>query len=130
MLVFRRNTYFFLPCELLLHFLQAERSDISSRPNLYKVLYAFHANRNNWRKAASYMYRYSMRLKKEANLRGSSQTISSSLQERLYALSTALNALQLVDHAHAWIDSQNENEDEESPNKKPRNILVANCMFF
>ncbi|XP_020089864.1 nuclear pore complex protein NUP160 isoform X3 [Ananas comosus] len=105
---------------------KAERSDISSRPNLYKVLYAFHANRNNWRKAASYMYRYSMRLKKEANLRGSSQTISSSLQERLYALSTALNALQLVDHAHAWIDSQNENEDEESPNKKPRNILVAN----
>ncbi|KAJ6835656.1 nuclear pore complex protein NUP160 [Iris pallida] len=44
-------------------FWKAERSDIYAKPNLYRLLYAFEAYRNNWRKAATYMYRYSVRLK-------------------------------------------------------------------
>ncbi|XP_008801415.2 nuclear pore complex protein NUP160 [Phoenix dactylifera] len=107
---------------------KAERSDISARPNLYKLLYAFEVHRNNWRKAASYMYRYSVRLKKEATLDGR-HLLSSALQERLQALAAAINALQLVDHAYAWIDSQygdNFTHDQGSPNKKPRNVLTAN----
>lgn len=111
--------------------MQAERSDIFAKPNPYKLLYAFEANRNNWRKAASYMFRYSVRLKKEANLNGNHQD-SSVLQERLHALSAAINALQQVDHAYAWIESQYGNDlsnYQGSPNKKPRNVSAENCNF-
>ncbi|URE35061.1 Nucleoporin Nup120/160 [Musa troglodytarum] len=107
---------------------KAERSDIFAKPNPYKLLYAFEANRNNWRKAASYMFRYSVRLKKEANLNGNHQD-SSVLQERLHALSAAINALQQVDHAYAWIESQYGNDlsnYQGSPNKKPRNVSAEN----
>lgn len=75
------------------------------------------------------MYRYSVRLKKEATLDGK-HLLSSALQERLQALAAAINSLQLVDPAYAWIDSQygdNFTQDQGSPNKKPRNVLTANC---
>lgn len=105
---------------------KAERSDISARPNLYKLLYAFEAYRGNWRKAASYMYRYSVRLRKEV-ASDENRQLSSALQEIVLGLSTAINALQLVDHAYAWIDPQDENcyaNDQGSPNKKARNALA------
>jgi hypothetical protein len=89
---------------ILFLFLQAERSDLSSRPNLYKVLYSFEAHRNKWRKAAAYMYRYYVRLNREGNAGGSHQ-LPHVLQERLHALSAAINALQLVDPSFAWLDS-------------------------
>ncbi|CAD6248222.1 unnamed protein product [Miscanthus lutarioriparius] len=67
-------------------FWKAERSDLSSRPNLYKVLYSFEAHRNKWRKAAAYMYRYYIRLNREA-------------------------------------------DDQISPSKRPRNLLMENSAF-
>uniref|UniRef100_A0A0D9VC52 Uncharacterized protein n=1 Tax=Leersia perrieri TaxID=77586 RepID=A0A0D9VC52_9ORYZ len=88
-------------------FWKAERSDIFSTPNLYKVLYSFEAYRNNWRKAAAYMYR-------ESNDGGARQ-LSHALQERLHALSAAINALQLVDPSFAWLDSVCEADDQISP---------------
>jgi len=106
---------------------QAERSDLSSRPNIYKVLYSFEAYRNNWRKAAAYMYRYSVRLNRESNAGGSRQ-LPHVLQERLDALSAAINALQLVDPSFAWLDSVCEADDQISPSKRPRNLLMENCM--
>ncbi|KAH1216807.1 hypothetical protein AAZX31_13G125200 [Glycine max] len=83
---------------------KADRSDISVKPNLYKLLYAFQLHRHNWRQAASYMYMYSARLRTEAALK---DCVGSSLmlQERLNALSAAVNALHLVHPAYAWIDS-------------------------
>lgn len=107
---------------------QAERSDLSSRPNLYKVLYSFEAHRNKWRKAAAYMYRYFVRLNREGNAGGSHQ-LPHVLQERLHALSAAINALQLVDPSFAWLDSICEADDKISPSKRPRNLLMENCMF-
>jgi nuclear pore complex protein Nup160 len=107
---------------------QAERSDLSSRPNLYKVLYSFEAYRNNWRKAAAYMYRYFVRLSREGDAGGSRQ-LSHLLQEKLHALSTAINSLQLVEPSCAWLDSVCEADDQVSPSKKPRNLLMENCMF-
>uniref|UniRef100_A0A0E0JVF3 Uncharacterized protein n=1 Tax=Oryza punctata TaxID=4537 RepID=A0A0E0JVF3_ORYPU len=92
-------------------FWKAERSDLLSRPNLYKVLYSFEAYRNNWRKAAAHMYR-------EGNAGGTRQ-LSHALQERLHALSAAINALQLVDPSFAWLDSVCEADDQISPSKKP-----------
>lgn len=107
---------------------QAERSDLSSKPNLYKVLYSFEAYRNNWRKAAAYMYRYFVRLSREGDAGGSRQR-SHVLQERLHALSTAINSLQLVEPSCAWLDSVCEADDQISPSKKSRNLLMENCMF-
>ncbi|XP_062218182.1 nuclear pore complex protein NUP160-like isoform X2 [Phragmites australis] len=109
-------------------FWKAERSDLSSRPNLYKVLYSFEAYRNNWRKAAAYMYRYFVRLNREGNAGGSHQ-LSHTLQERLHALSAAINALQLVDPSFAWLDSVCEADDQISPSKRPRNLLMENSAF-
>ncbi|XP_058763135.1 nuclear pore complex protein NUP160-like isoform X2 [Vicia villosa] len=83
---------------------KAERSDISAKPNLYKLLYAFQLHQHNWRRAANYMYMYSARLKTEAALKDN-QGSSMMLQERLNALSAAVNALHLVHPAYAWIDS-------------------------
>ncbi|KAJ7972354.1 Nuclear pore complex protein [Quillaja saponaria] len=82
---------------------KAERSDISSKPNLYKLLYAFAMHRHNWRLASSYMYLYSARLRNEAALKDDKCSLLI-LQERLNALSTATNALHLVRPAFAWID--------------------------
>ena len=112
--------------------LQAERSDIAAKPNLYKLLYAFEMHRQNWRKAASYMYQYSIRLKKEAPLKENLQ-LSFALQERLEALSAAINALHLVHPAYAWIDSPHENyicPDQHSPNKKARRIMGVSCKHL
>jgi len=109
-------------------FWKAERSDLSSRPNIYKVLYSFEAYRNNWRKAAAYMFRYSVRLNREGNAGGSRQ-LPHVLQERLDALSAAINALQLVDPSFAWLDSVCEADDQISPSKRPRNLLMENLAF-
>lgn len=82
------------------------------------------------------MYRYSVRLKKELDMHmGEScylnSSISSALQDILHALSSAINALHLVDHAHAWLDvSSHESCPRVSHVKKPRNSSVENCMSF
>ncbi|KAG4970554.1 hypothetical protein JHK84_036650 [Glycine max] len=101
---------------------KADRSDISVKPNLYKLLYAFQLHRHNWRQAASYMYMYSARLRTEAALK---DCVGSSLmlQERLNALSAAVNALHLVHPAYAWIDSLAEGSsivNEHYPSKKAK----------
>ncbi|XP_050147868.1 nuclear pore complex protein NUP160-like isoform X2 [Malus sylvestris] len=44
-------------------------SDILAKPNLYKLLYAFEMHQHNWRRAASYMYLYSARLRTETALK-------------------------------------------------------------
>ncbi|XP_012074439.1 nuclear pore complex protein NUP160 isoform X1 [Jatropha curcas] len=82
---------------------KAERSDILTKPNPYKLLYAFEMHRHNWRRAASYIYQYSTRLRAEIVMKDH-QHISLVLQERLNGLSAAINALSLVHPAYAWID--------------------------
>ncbi|KAH1083755.1 hypothetical protein J1N35_023516 [Gossypium stocksii] len=82
---------------------KAERTDILAKPNPYKLLYAFEIHRHNWRKAASYMYLYSARLRTHT-VQKDQQHMSITLQERLNALSAAVNALQLVHPAYVWID--------------------------
>lgn len=109
---------------------KAERSEVFAKPNLYKLLYAFEVYRSNWRKAASYMYRYSVRLRKEASS-DNNRLLSSALHERLNALSTAINALQLVDRAYAWIESQhggNFYSDQGSPNKRVRSSVAVSTI--
>ncbi|XP_009775332.1 nuclear pore complex protein NUP160 isoform X2 [Nicotiana sylvestris] len=83
---------------------KAERSDVSAKPNPFKLLYAFAMQRHNWRRAASYIYLYSAQLRIHGAVRDP-QRRSFILQERLNGLSAAINALQLVHPAYAWIDA-------------------------
>jgi nuclear pore complex protein Nup160 len=101
---------------------KAERSDISAKPNSYKLLYAFEMNRHNWRKAANYIYQYSAQLKIESASKDH-QRRSQILQDRLNGISAAINALHLVHPAYAWIDfvhEQNSPLKESYPSKKAR----------
>lgn len=108
-------------------FWKAERSDIFATPNVYKLLYSFQAYRNNWRKAASYIYQYSIRLRNEVNIDDTGK-FSTALQERLEGLSAAINALKLVDNSSAWIECKYEDDFSTShglPHKRARNVLEA-----
>ncbi|XP_042063653.1 nuclear pore complex protein NUP160-like isoform X2 [Salvia splendens] len=101
---------------------KAARSDISAKPNPFKLLYAFEVHRHNWRRAASYIYRYSVRLRAEAAVKDH-QLRSFTLQERLNGLAAAINALQLVHPSYAWIDAPVDDisyDKEIYPNKKAR----------
>ncbi|XP_040960672.1 nuclear pore complex protein NUP160 isoform X3 [Gossypium hirsutum] len=104
---------------------KAERTDILAKPNPYKLLYAFEIHRHNWRKAASYMYLYSARLRTDT-VQKDQQHMSITLQERLNALSAAVNALQLVHPAYAWIDALPEGyslRNEHYPHKKAKTTV-------
>lgn len=101
---------------------KAERSYISSKPNPFKLLYAFEMHRHNWRKAAKFMYMYSSQLRTEVATKDH-QNRSLVLQERLNGLSAAINALQLVHPAYAWIDSlpaESTFSKDDYPSKKAR----------
>ncbi|GMH23861.1 hypothetical protein Nepgr_025704 [Nepenthes gracilis] len=103
---------------------KAARSDISARPNSYMLLYAFEMQRMNWRKAANYIYLYSVRLETEMAVRNY-QSPSVVFQERLNGISAAINALHLVHPRYAWIDLQiggNHFRNECHPSKKPRTV--------
>lgn len=86
---------------------KADRSAVLAKPNTYKLLYAFEMHQHNWRRAASYIYLYSTRLRSET-IPKNQQQISFSLQERLNGLSAAINALNLAHPSFAWIDSSPE----------------------
>ncbi|GER54989.1 suppressor of auxin resistance [Striga asiatica] len=100
---------------------KAERSDISTKPNPFKLLYAFEMHRHNWRRAATYMYLYSFRLRADAAVKD--QPRSSNLQDRLNGLSAAINALQLVHPSYAWIEvpvDETSLDKRQHPNKRAR----------
>uniref|UniRef100_A0AAR2IT13 Nucleoporin 160 n=1 Tax=Pygocentrus nattereri TaxID=42514 RepID=A0AAR2IT13_PYGNA len=64
--------------------------------NYYELLYAFHINRHNYRKAGTVMFEYGMRLGREVRtLRG--------LQKQVNCFLAALNCLRLIRPEYAWI---------------------------
>lgn len=94
------------------------------------MLYAFEMQRHNWRKAASYIYLYSARLRTEP-LPKDQQQILSGLQERLNGISAAVNALHLVHPAYAWINpllGQNSFQNEHYPSKKAKKTVKEQCI--
>ncbi|KAL5789070.1 hypothetical protein ACOSQ2_003958 [Xanthoceras sorbifolium] len=104
---------------------KAERSDVLAKPNPYKLLYAFEMQRHNWRRAASYIYLYSARLRTEPVPKDHHQILLA-LNERLNGLSTAINALLLVRPAYAWIDpllGGNSSINEHYPSKRAKKLL-------
>lgn len=109
--------------------MQAFRSDVTAKPNPFKLLYAFEMHRHNWRRAASYIYLYSAQLRTESFLKDH-QRRSLCLQERLNALSAAINALHLVHPAYAWVDPLLEErslQKETYPSKRTRRAVEEQC---
>lgn len=86
--------------------------------------------RHSWRRAASYIYLYSAQLRIHGALRDP-QRRSFILQERLNGLSAAINALQLVHPAYAWIDAPLEETCSNMyPSKKARITVEEQCKLY
>ena len=88
-------------------------------------------HQHNWRRAANYMYLYSTRLKTEVVQKDHHGT-SPMLQERLNALSAAINALHLVHPAYAWVDELAEGDSllsERYPSKKAKRTLEEHGKY-
>lgn len=86
-------------------------------------------HKHNWRRAASYMYLYSVRLRAEAATKDHRRR-SSTLQERLNGLAAVINALQLVHPSYAWIETPVDDispDKENYPNKKARITNQEQC---
>ncbi|KAK9678031.1 hypothetical protein RND81_11G183300 [Saponaria officinalis] len=98
---------------------KAACADISARPHPYKLLYAFEMHQQNWRKAAMYIYMYSVQLKNEMTMK-TYQNTSHALQERMNGISAAINCLHLVHPMHAWISSQLTGSDVTHPSKRAK----------
>ncbi|KAJ1965275.1 hypothetical protein GGI12_000879 [Dipsacomyces acuminosporus] len=79
---------------------KARHSDLLAKPNYYKILYAFHVYRGNYRNAASAMYQYARRL---SALMLYSGDVASLLVEQGQALLACINGLSLVDKQYAWV---------------------------
>ncbi|KAI9596109.1 nucleoporin Nup120/160-domain-containing protein [Syncephalis fuscata] len=100
---------------------RARTCGVLSTPNYYRVLYAYHVHRGNFRHAARAMYN---------NAQGLGRVMPSTFhvdvianQARSYL--AAMNALHLVDGAHAWIlvddvddDLHNNNNNNNNNNEK------------
>ncbi|XP_056108033.1 nuclear pore complex protein Nup160 isoform X1 [Rhinichthys klamathensis goyatoka] len=81
--------------------------------NYYELLYAFHINRHNYRKAGTVMFEYGMRLGREVRtLRG--------LQKQVNCYLAALNCLRLVHPDYAWIVQPSSGAAYERPGASPK----------
>ncbi|KAJ1911650.1 hypothetical protein IWQ60_010036 [Tieghemiomyces parasiticus] len=70
-------------------------------PNFYKILYAYHVYRGDYRNAASVMYQYGQRV---ANIRSTDPKVNiECLVEQSMAQLSAAQTLALVDSADAWV---------------------------
>ncbi|XP_028842114.1 nuclear pore complex protein Nup160 [Denticeps clupeoides] len=81
--------------------------------NYYELLYAFHINRHNYRKAGTVMFEYGMRLGREVRtLHG--------LQKQVNCYLAALNCLRLIRPAYAWIIQPSPGAVYERPGTSPK----------
>ncbi|XP_063052787.1 nuclear pore complex protein Nup160 [Engraulis encrasicolus] len=81
--------------------------------NYYELLYAFHINRHNYRKAGTVMFEYGMRLGREVRtLHG--------LQKQVNCYLAALNCLRLIRPDYAWIVQPSSGSTYERPGASPK----------
>ncbi|XP_046890933.1 nuclear pore complex protein Nup160 [Hypomesus transpacificus] len=81
--------------------------------NYYELLYAFHTNRHNFRKAGTVMFEYGMRLGREVRTR-------QGLQKQVNCYLAALNCLRLMKPAYAWIVQPTSGAVYERPGASPK----------
>lgn len=82
--------------EAILNF-KARNCDILTFPNYYKVIYSYYIFRGDFKSAASWMFRYYVKIGELE------QVTEVSLVEQRNALLVAINCLALVDKTNAWI---------------------------
>jgi hypothetical protein len=106
------GTFFSHPCPLP-SFLQAENSDVGAQPNPYRLLFAFHSVRHNWRQAAAAMHRFAERVAEEVPVTAASVRIQAEV------LLAATSALRLLPQDSAWLPGET-HRGQPGPSKRPR----------
>ncbi|KAM9352421.1 nuclear pore complex protein Nup160 [Symphorus nematophorus] len=81
--------------------------------NYYELLYAFHINRHNYRKAGTVMFEFGMRLGREVRTR-------LGLQKQVNCYLAALNCLRLIRAEYAWIVQPASGATYERPGASPK----------
>lgn len=81
--------------------------------NYYELLYAFHINRHNYRKAGTVMFEFGMRLGREVRTRVG-------LQKQVNCYLAALNCLRLIRPEYAWIVQPTSGATYERPGASPK----------
>ncbi|XP_029379630.1 nuclear pore complex protein Nup160 isoform X2 [Echeneis naucrates] len=81
--------------------------------NYYELLYAFHINRHNYRKAGTVMFELAMRLGREVRTRVG-------LQKQVNCFLAALNCLRLIRPEYAWIVQPATGATYERPGASPK----------
>ncbi|GAA6035119.1 hypothetical protein JCM8097_006370 [Rhodosporidiobolus ruineniae] len=80
---------------------RARNSDPLAKPNYYRVLYAYHVSKGDYRSAGTVMYNQGRRLGELSTARGADFRELATLQCQSYLAAT--NALALVKKEHAWV---------------------------
>ncbi|RXM34397.1 Nuclear pore complex protein Nup160 [Acipenser ruthenus] len=88
--------------------------------NYYELLYAFHINRHNYRKAGTVMFEYGMRLGREV------RTLNG-LQKQVNCYLCALNCLRLIRPEYAWIVQPVSGGVYERPGASPKRNYDGEC---
>lgn len=91
---------------------RARAVDLMSH-NYYELLYAFHINRHNFRKAGAVMFEYGMRLGREVRTQ-------QGLQKQVNCYLAALNCLRLMRPDYAWIVQPTSGAVYERPGASPK----------
>nr|XP_023673218.1 nuclear pore complex protein Nup160 [Paramormyrops kingsleyae] len=81
--------------------------------NYYELLYAFHINRHNYRKAGTVMYEYGMRLGREVRT-------PLGLHKQVNCYLAAMNCLQLIRPHYAWIVQPSSGSVYQRPGTSPK----------
>ncbi|GAQ80729.1 nucleoporin [Klebsormidium nitens] len=90
---------------------KAETSDVGAQSNPYRVLFAFHTARHNWRHAAAAMHRYAQRVAQEAPV------TAASVRVQAESVLAAVTALRLLPPDSAWLPAE---DGIPGPSKRPR----------
>uniref|UniRef100_A0A673XCL2 Nucleoporin 160 n=1 Tax=Salmo trutta TaxID=8032 RepID=A0A673XCL2_SALTR len=91
---------------------RARAVDLMSH-NYYELLYAFHINRHNYRKAGTVMFEYGMRLGREVRTQ-------LGLQKQVNCYLASLNCLRLIRPDYAWIVQPSSGAVYERPGASPK----------
>ncbi|KAJ1885583.1 hypothetical protein LPJ66_010047, partial [Kickxella alabastrina] len=98
------------------------------RPNYYRILYAFHIYRGNYRNAASAMYQYAARLAMLLRSGSSgSVDVARLLVDQGQALLACINGLTLVDTQSAWVitGASSDVDSDSAPSPKRKRIAIG-----
>ncbi|KAF9092113.1 hypothetical protein BGX23_004603 [Mortierella sp. AD031] len=96
---------------------KAQQSSILSLPNYYRVLFAYHTYRGDFKKAATHMYEYARRLMGSPH---HTESVKAVLKEASETYLAAVHTLHLAGADSAWVTISNYEYDAEEISKRRR----------